>query len=87
MCRASDKESLNCSNKGPMAEMLAGLELLHHFSANLHHDLYYWVRQAKNATAEIDYLLSQDLHVLPFEVKAGVQGGMKAFGTLCATRN
>ena len=65
-------------NNGPMAEMLAGLELLHYLTPNLHHDLYYWVRQAKNATAEIDYLLSRDMKVLPFEVKAGVQGGMKS---------
>lgn len=65
-------------NKGPMAEMLAGLELLHYLTPNLHHDLYYWVRQAKNSTAEIDYLLSRDIKVLPFEVKAGVQGGMKS---------
>ena len=65
-------------NKGPMAEMMAGLELLHYLTPNLRHDLYYWVRQAKNATAEIDYLLSRDMKVLPFEVKAGVQGGMKS---------
>jgi predicted AAA+ superfamily ATPase len=65
-------------NKGPMAEMLAGLELLHYLTPNLHHDLYYWVRQAKNSTAEIDYLLSRNMKVLPFEVKAGVQGGMKS---------
>lgn len=65
-------------NKGPMAEMQAGLELLHYLTPNLHHDLYYWVRQAKNSTAEIDYLLSRDMQVLPFEVKAGVQGGMKS---------
>lgn len=65
-------------NKGLMAEMLAGLELLHYLTPNLHHDLYYWVRQAKNATAEIDYLLSRNMKVLPFEVKAGVQGGMKS---------
>lgn len=65
-------------NKGPMAEMLAGLELLHYLTPNLHHDLYYWVRQAKNSTAKIDYLLSRDMKVLPFEVKAGVQGGMKS---------
>ena len=65
-------------NKGSMAEMLAGLELLHYLTPNLHHDLYYWVRQAKNSTAEIDYLLSRDMKVLPFEVKAGVQGGMKS---------
>ena len=65
-------------NKGPMAEMLAGLELLHYRSPNLRHDLFYWVRQAKNSLAEIDYLLSRDMKVLPLEVKAGVQGGMKS---------
>ena len=65
-------------NKGPMAEMLAGLELLHYLSPNLHHELFYWVRQAKNSTAEVDYVLPRDMQVLPFEVKAGVQGGMKS---------
>ena len=65
-------------NKGPIAEMLAGLELLHYLSPNLHHDLYYWVRQSKNATAEVDYVLPRNMQVLPFEVKAGVQGGMKS---------
>lgn len=65
-------------NKGPMAEMLAGLELLHYLSPNLHHELFYWVRQAKNATAEVDYILPLNMEVLPVEVKAGVQGGMKS---------
>lgn len=65
-------------NKGPMAEMLAGLELLHYPSPNLHHELFYWVRQARNSTAEVDYVLPHDMQVLPFEVKAGVQGGMKS---------
>ena len=65
-------------NKGPMAEMLAGLELLHYLSPNLHHELFYWVRQAKNATAEVDYILPRNMEVLPVEVKAGVQGGMKS---------
>lgn len=65
-------------NKGPMAEMLAGLELLHYLSPNLHHELFYWVRQAKNATAEVDYILPHNMEVLPVEVKAGVQGGMKS---------
>lgn len=65
-------------NKGPMAEMLAGLELLHYRTPNLKHELFYWMRQAKNATAEVDYVLPCDMQVLPFEVKAGVQGGMKS---------
>ncbi len=65
-------------NKGPMAEMLAGLELLHYRTPNLQHELFYWTRQARNATAEVDYILPYNMQVLPFEVKAGVQGGMKS---------
>ena len=65
-------------NKGPMAEMLAGLELLHYLTPTLQHDLFYWQRQAKNATAEVDYVLPHETKILPFEVKAGVQGGMKS---------
>ena len=65
-------------NKGPMAEMLAGLELLHYRTPNLQHELFYWQRQAKNATAEVDYVLPNETHILPVEVKAGVQGGMKS---------
>ena len=65
-------------NKGPMAEMLVGLELIHYRTPNLQHELFYWLRQAKNATAEVDYILPFDMRILPFEVKAGVQGGMKS---------
>ena len=65
-------------NKGTVAEMLAGLELLHYRTPNLKHELYYWLRQAKNSTAEVDYLLPKDMKVMPFEVKAGVQGGMRS---------
>lgn len=65
-------------NKGPMAEMLAGLEILHYRTPNLKYELFYWVRQAKNATAEVDYVLPHNMQILPFEVKGGVQGGMKS---------
>jgi hypothetical protein len=65
-------------NKGPMAELIAGLEILHYQSPNLRNDLFYWQRQAKNAQAEIDYLISLNQKVTPIEIKAGVQGGMKS---------
>ncbi|MBP5228684.1 MAG: ATP-binding protein [Bacteroidales bacterium] len=74
-------------NKGPVAEMLAGLELLRYLSPNIHHDLFYWVRLAKNALAEIDYLLPKDMKVLPFEVKSGVQGGMKSLWVFMREKN
>ncbi len=66
-------------NKGAMAELVAGLEILHYQSPNLRHDLYYWTRLSKNSQAEIDYVLpSPQLTVLPIEIKAGSRGGMKS---------
>lgn len=65
-------------NKGPLAEMLAGLEFMRYLEPNIRHDLYYWLRHAKNAIAEVDYLTSLGNNVLPIEVKADTQGGMKS---------
>lgn len=65
-------------NKGALAEMIAGLEMLHYMTPNIHHELFYWTRQAKSSLAEIDYLSVYGGKVLPVEVKAGTQGGMKS---------
>ena len=65
-------------NKGALTEMIAGLELLRYRTPNMRHELFYWVRKAKNAQAEVDYLASYQSEVLPIEVKAGTQGGMKS---------
>lgn len=65
-------------NKGPMAEMMAGLEILRYKTPNMRHELYYWIRLAKNSQAEIDYVEAKEGSVLPIEVKAGVKGGMKS---------
>lgn len=65
-------------NKGSVAEMLAGLEYLHCLSPNLRHEQYYWVRQSRNSLAEIDYVIPMMSQIVPMEVKAGVQGGMKS---------
>lgn len=65
-------------NKGSMAEMMAGLEMLHYKTPNIRHSLYYWLCKSKNSQAEIDYVTSYNMSVLPVEVKAGTQGGMKS---------
>lgn len=65
-------------NKGPMAELLVGLEMLHYMSPNIRHDLFYWVRHAKNSQAEVDYISNYLQTVVPVEVKANQQGGMKS---------
>lgn len=65
-------------NKGPMAELIAGLEMIKYKSPNLRHELYYWQRNAKNSMAEVDYVSEHNMHILPIEVKAGTRGGMKS---------
>ena len=40
--------------------------------------MYYWQRHAKNSQAEVDYISSYRQTVLPIEVKAEIQGGMKS---------
>ncbi len=74
-------------NKGPMAEMIVGLELLRYQSANVRHDLYYWQRQNRNSQAEIDYLSVYNQKVLPIEVKSGTQGGMKSLWLFMRLKN
>lgn len=71
------EDSTDLVNKGPLAEMVAGLEMLRYKTPNLRHDLYYWVRLAKNSQAEVDYIEAIG-GVLPVEVKAGMKGGMKS---------
>lgn len=70
--------SADLVNKGSLAEMSAGLEMLHYLTPNLRYELYYWQRMAKNSLAEIDYVTNFRQKVLPIEVKAGTQGGMKS---------
>lgn len=65
-------------NKGAVTEMIAGLELMRYKTPDIRQELYYWIREAKNSQAEIDYVSTLRLKVLPIEVKAGSRGGMKS---------
>lgn len=65
-------------NKGAIAEMIAGLEMMRYQNSNIRHELYFWIRNAKNSQAEVDYVTTLRLQILPIEVKAGMRGGMKS---------
>ena len=41
-------------------------------------ELYYWNREKKSSSAEVDYLLSIGNVVIPVEVKAGTSGSLKS---------
>lgn len=65
-------------NKGALAELIAGLEMIRYQTPSLRHQIFYWTRKEKNSMAEVDYVISPDSRLLPVEIKSGTRGGMKS---------
>lgn len=65
-------------NKGNIAELYVGLELIKATSFYEMAQLYYWQREKRNAHAEIDYVLQKNYDIIPLEVKSGKQGRMQS---------
>lgn len=65
-------------NKGCIAEMYAGLELLKTSSCYVPQQLYYWQREQKNNHSEVDYVIQKDENIIPVEVKSGTSGKMQS---------
>ncbi len=65
-------------NKGGLAEMVLGWEMVKYNNPRSQHDLYYWENTAEGTRSEVDYIVARDLKVLPVECKAGVSGKMKS---------
>ncbi|MBN1902218.1 ATP-binding protein [Candidatus Sumerlaeota bacterium] len=60
--------------KGALAEQFAGQEFI---SAG-QEELYYWDREAKSSSAEVDFLLQKGGGIYPVEVKSGASGRLKS---------
>ncbi len=65
-------------NKGSVAELLAGLELVKNADCFKKAEMFYWQYEVKGANAEIDYLETRDGTILPIEVKASAKGAMQS---------
>jgi len=65
-------------NEGALAEQFVGQELLASAPPFQDTPLFYWHREAPNANAEVDYLLSEGSEVLPLEVKAARGGALRS---------
>lgn len=70
--------SIDFVNKGALAELIAGLEIIKAGSEDKIPELFYWHREAKNADAEVDYVIQKDHELIPIEVKSGKTGKMKS---------
>jgi predicted AAA+ superfamily ATPase len=72
------KNDFESINKGALAELNVGLELVKSASCYQRQNLYYWHREAKSSNAEVDYLIQVDTQIVPIEVKAGTKGSMQS---------
>jgi len=65
-------------NRGAIAEIFVGLELLKNARNHAARQLYFWSREKAQSSAQIDYLIQRGSRIIPIEVKSGTQGGMKS---------
>ena len=71
-------DNLAVINKGNIAELAVGLELIKQQAPFENSHLYYWQREAKNSQAEIDYIIQKGEDLIPIEVKEGTKGAMQS---------
>ena len=71
-------ESLQQVNKGALAELFVGLELLKSASCTNPTQLYYWQREKTGSSAEVDYVVQYNADIVPVEVKSGMRGSMQS---------
>lgn len=65
-------------HEGALAEQFVGQQLLAAAPAFEDAGLFYWVREARSANAEVDYVIGWQQEVLPVEVKAGKTGTLRS---------
>ena len=64
--------------QGALMEQFVGQELIACQDCFDRPALYYWAREARNSSAEIDYVCQSGANLVPIEVKAGKTGRLKS---------
>ncbi len=76
--RLTDINDLITVNEGSLAEQFAGQQMLSTGPFFLDPKLYYWMREAKNSNAELDFVTDHNHKIIPIEVKAGKSGTLRS---------
>jgi len=78
-------------NRGALAEIFVGLELLKNASCYKQHELFCWQRSANpgssHGSAQIDFLIQKGSRIIPIEVKSGNQGSMQSLRLFMKEKN
>jgi predicted AAA+ superfamily ATPase len=81
------KDDFFALNRGAIMEQFVGQELLAYTPAEESGALYYWSREKKGSSAEVDFIVAVDDQVIPIEVKAGSTGRLKSMQVFLAEKN
>jgi predicted AAA+ superfamily ATPase len=80
-------DSFSVINKGNLAEQYTGTEIIKNNPNKSKAQLYYWHRDKRGSSAEVDYLVQQQNTILPIEVKSGTQGKMQSLRIFMKEKN
>lgn len=72
-------EELNLVNNGMLAEQFVGQQLFQLQPAYRAPELFYWAREKKSSSAEVDFVITDgSQNIIPLEVKAGSSGKLRS---------
>jgi len=72
------REDILLINQGALTEQFVGQELLAYSDSKMEEQLYFWVREARGSSAEVDYVIPMGNLIVPIEVKSGTSGRLKS---------
>lgn len=67
--------------RGRAAEQVVGQELRVALDRNYRESQYYWTRDKKGTTAEVDFIWQETNNIIPIEVKAGTNSHLRSLHT------
>lgn len=75
------EEDLLAMYRGKLAEQFVAQELIAHHTS----ELFYWAREARSSSAEVDYLAVRGGKIVPVEVKSGAGGSLRSLHLMLDT--
>lgn len=73
-------------NKGAIAEVFVGLELIKSASCYEKNNLYCWHREQSGSNAEVDFVIQKYEEIIPIEVKSSKKGSMQSLRQFLALK-
>jgi predicted AAA+ superfamily ATPase len=74
----NDNSNLVVVNEGALAEQFVGQHLAYMPEYFREPELFYWAREVKGKSSELDYVINHNAKVIPIEVKSGKSGTLKS---------